>query len=59
MQTAKQEALNTIDKLPDDADMDEIMYRFYALDKIRKGQEAIEQGKTITSEDLKREINSW
>ena len=59
MQTAKQEALNTIDKLPDDADMDEIMYRLYVLDKIRKGQEAIEQGKTITSEELKWEIDSW
>jgi len=59
MQTAKQEALNIIDQLPDDADMNEIMYRLYVLDKIRKGQEAIEQGKTITSEELKWEIDSW
>ena len=59
MQTAKQEELNTIDELPDDADMDEIMYRLYVLDKIRKDQEAIEQGKTTTSEELKQEIDSW
>ena len=59
MQPAKQEALKTIGKLPDDADMDEIMYRLYVLDKIRKGQEAADQGKTITSEELKREINTW
>ena len=38
MQPAKQEALETIGKLPDDADMDEIMYRLYVLDKVRKGQ---------------------
>ncbi len=59
MQPAKQDALETIGKLPDDADMDEIMYRLYVLDKIRKGQEAVEQGRTTSSEHLKREIESW
>lgn len=59
MHAAKQAALETIGKLPEDADMDEIMYRLYVLDKIRKGQEAVEQGKTLTSEELKREIDSW
>ncbi|MGD8642876.1 MAG: hypothetical protein PVI15_01230 [Chromatiales bacterium] len=59
MQPAKQEALETIGKLPDDTDMDEIMYRLYVLDKIRKGQAASEQGLTIATEDLKREIDTW
>ncbi len=59
MQAAKQDALETIGKLPDDTDMDEIMYRLYVLDKIRKGQQAVEQGRTTTSEDLKREIETW
>ena len=59
MQAAKQEALNIIDRMPDDSDMDEIMYRLYVLNKIRKGQQAVEQGKTITSEELQREIDSW
>ena len=59
MLAAKQEALKTIDQLPDDADMDEIMYRLYVLDKIRKGQEAAERGKTVTSEQLKRETEAW
>ncbi len=59
MQPAKQEALETIGKLPDDSDMDEIMYRLYVLDKIRKGQEAVEHGRTTSSEALKREIDAW
>jgi len=59
MQPTKQEALETIGKLPDDTDMDEIMYRLYVLDKIRKGQAAVEQDRTVTSEELKREIDSW
>ncbi len=59
MHAAKQEALETISKLPEDTDMDEIMYRLYVLDKIRKGQKTVEQGGTVTSEELKREIDSW
>ncbi len=61
MQThsAKQDALEAIQRLPDDADSEEIMYRLYVLDKIRKGQEAANRGETITSEALKREIDSW
>lgn len=59
MQAAKQEALNIIERMPEDSDMDEIMYRLYVLDKIRKGQQAVVQGKTITSEELQREIDSW
>jgi len=39
--------------------MEEIMYRLYVLDKIQKGQEAIKQGNIITSEELKREIDTW
>lgn len=59
MTAAKQEALNAIGQLPDDSDMDEIMYQLYVLDKVRKGQEAVERGKTIPSDELKREIDSW
>lgn len=59
MQPVKKDALETIGKLPDDTDMDEIMYRLYVLDKIRKGQEAVEQGQTVRTEELKREIDSW
>lgn len=59
MQSAKQEALESIDKLSDDCDMDEIMYRLYVLDKTRKGQEAVDQGCTTTSEALTREIDAW
>ena len=59
MQAAKQDALNTINQLPDNTDMEEIMYRLYVLDKVRKGQEAIDRGDTLTSEALQQDIDSW
>ena len=59
MQAAKQEALNSISQLPEDTDMKEIMHWLYVLDKIRKVQETVEQGHTLTSEELRREIYTW
>ena len=59
MQAAKQDALNTINQLPDTADMEEIMYRLYVLDKVRKGQEDIGQGRLTPADDLKHEIENW
>ena len=59
METLKQEAINAISKLPDTANIDEIMYRLYVIEKVRKGKEAIEKGNTISIENLKREMESW
>ncbi|RLQ21320.1 hypothetical protein DWB85_13545 [Seongchinamella sediminis] len=59
MQAAKQDALNIINQLPDTADMDEIMYRLYVLDKVRKGQEDVTQGRVTAVEDIKHEIEQW
>ena len=59
MESLKQEAINAISKMPDSADIDEIMYRLYVIDKVRKAREAIERGETLTIEDLKKEMESW
>jgi len=55
----KEEALKTISELPDSANIDEIMYRIYVLDKINKGMDDIQNGNFITVQDLKKEIKSW
>ena len=59
MESLKQEAISAIAKLPDSADIDEIMYRLYVIDKVRKGEDAIKTGEYTTIEDLKKEIESW
>lgn len=57
--TAKQEAIEAIQRLPDTADMEEIMYRLYVLENIRRGQKDSEQGKTTPAEQVLRDIQSW
>jgi hypothetical protein len=59
MESLKQEAITAIAKLPDSADIDDIMYRLYVIDKIRKGEEAIKSCEHTTVDDLKKEIQSW
>ena len=59
MLPAGQEALETIGKLPDDVEMDEIMYRLCVADKIRRGQEDFDTARTVSREDLLREIERW
>lgn len=58
-QTLKQEALESLQRLPEDADIDEIMYRLYVIDKLRKSRNAAEQGQFISHDDLLREIEQW
>lgn len=59
MQSAKQEALDAIQHLPDNVDLEEIMYRLYVLEKVRKGREDVANGRVTSAEELRREIQSW
>ena len=48
-----------ISKMPDSATIDAIMYRLYVIDKVREGRGAVKQGDTVSTDELKREIESW
>ena len=59
MESLKQEAINVISKMPETAEIDDIMYRLYVIDKVRKGREAVQQGEVLSIEELKKEIELW
>ena len=59
MEPLKQDAINIITNLPDDAEMEEIMYRLYVLENIRRGQEDAEKSKTTPVEQVLRDIQTW
>jgi predicted transcriptional regulator len=61
MQThsAKQDAISAIERLPDDAPLDEIVYLLYVLNKVQQGLKDIDAGRTVSSEKLAREIEAW
>ncbi|MGA7142993.1 MAG: hypothetical protein WBY47_00685 [Desulfobacterales bacterium] len=59
METLRQEAMNAISKMPETADIDDIIYRLYVIDEVRKGREALQPGNVITAEELREDLQSW
>jgi len=59
MQTAKQEALDAIQRLPDDVEIEDMIYRLYVLENVRRGQQDAIDGKSETAENVLKEIQSW
>ena len=51
--------MDTIQRLPDGVDFDEIVYRLHVLNKIHQGLKDVEEGRLITTEELRREIEEW
>ena len=57
--TIKQEALDAIQQLPDDASTEQIMYRLYVLENIRRGQLDAGKGDSQIAADLLQDIQRW
>ena len=57
--STKQEALDAIQRLPDGATMEDILYRLYVLENIRRGQQDADQGNSHSTEAVFKTIRSW
>jgi predicted transcriptional regulator len=58
MSIIKEEAKKLIDKLPDQATWDDIMYEFYVKKKLAVALEAAEEGRVISHEEVKKRFLS-
>ena len=54
--SAKQTAMNIISHLPDEASLEDIMYKLYVCQSIDLGQKAIQEGKTFSNEEAKARL---
>lgn len=59
MDTLKNDIIDAINKLPESATIDDIMYRLYVIDKVRKGREAVKKGETVSVDEIKKEMEAW
>lgn len=57
--TYKEEALNVISDLPDSVEFEEIIYKLYVVEQIRRGQEDVKAGKVTSVDNLEKESVSW
>jgi predicted transcriptional regulator len=55
----KQLALDSIERLPENASLDDIAERVEFLAAIRKGLDQIERGETVPHDEVKRQLATW
>jgi predicted transcriptional regulator len=55
----KQFAIETIERLPEDASLEAIARRLDFIAGVRKGLDQIKKGETIPHEEVKRQLAAW
>lgn len=53
---AKDDARKIIESLPEHATWDDIMYQFYVKKKITDSLDAVEEGRIMTHEDVRKRV---
>ena len=59
MMIAKQQIFELIKDLPDELDIDEIMYRLYVRQKLETAEKDVREGRIISHEEVVRETSKW
>jgi predicted transcriptional regulator len=55
----KAEIIASLQKLPEDATIDDAIQRLYVMAKIEKGMVDIEAGRTVTQDEIERRMAEW
>ena len=55
----RDDVLQLVERMPEEFDAEELMYRIYVLERIEEGERAWRAGQVLSHEDMKREIQSW
>lgn len=58
MNPVKEEAKKLIEKMPDTATWDDIMYELYVKKKIASGLKAADEGRVVSHEEVKKRLLS-
>jgi len=59
MASPKQVLLETLQGLPDDATFEDIEYHLYARARIEEGRRAVEEGRVVPHDEVKRQLAEW
>ena len=59
MSIVKDEVTSLLDRLPDDASIEDVQYHLYVIDKVRKGLESVERDGGLTQEQVEERLSKW
>lgn len=57
--SALEQTMESLRRLPDDANFDDVLYRVYVLHALDAGLCDVEEGRTISHEEVKRTVRQW
>ena len=55
---AKKQIQEVIERMPDEIDVEDLMYELYVIDKIEAGRKDVREGKIISHEEAKKRLLS-
>ena len=59
MSSALKDVKEMIEHLPEDASIEDIQYHLYVLEKIRRGQADIRDGRSLSSDEARERLSKW
>ncbi len=59
MGTAKDEVRRILEKVPDDATLEDIQYHIYVREKIERGLKDVKEGRVLTQEEIESRMLKW
>ena len=59
MNAAKDEVLRILERLPEDASLEDVQYHIYVRQKIEHGLGDAEAGRTLSEEEFDRRMAKW
>ena len=55
----KQDVLDMIQRLPDDATLEDIQYHLFVLQKIARGLQDAAAGRVLSQEEVEKQLEKW
>lgn len=55
----RDKAIETIKELPNEFDLDDLIERLVFVEKVEKGLKQLDEGKTITHDEVKKITKKW
>ncbi len=56
MTVAKKYIQDVVDRMPEELDMEKLMYELYVVDKVMKGRKQVEEGKIVSHDEAKKRL---
>lgn len=59
MSIVKDEVTSLLERLPEDASIEDVQYHLYVIDKVRKGLESVERDGGLTQDQVEERLSKW